>query len=330
MRIFISHSSRNREIVLKFAEFLEMISSEIEVFCSSESGSIKVGSDFVEKIYEELDNSDLFIPVISNEYYSSRYCMIELGVAYSFLCNKYNKKREEYIFPFSVYPVKKGQALSGTPIANIQTGAINDEKDMRAFLECLSSEKNLVLGSGINRKLHSFMFAIDQILISNQNILDMAQSNTYFDDSIEYRHKRDIINSSMAKEEIVVNFNLNPYEVDNDYKKPNFISHVLGYVDGLNLNRYLDFNSAAEFCFVLTNFTNSLERIFVEFKYSKNNRLLHTFEIPLVSGENQVRLHLDKMRSNALGEVSEICFVIHPDDVLEDEGMYKIGKIKVE
>ena len=43
MRIFISHSIKNEKIVLKFAEFLESINSEIEVFCSSEKGSIGTG-----------------------------------------------------------------------------------------------------------------------------------------------------------------------------------------------------------------------------------------------------------------------------------------------
>ena len=40
MRIFMSHASKNSEIVLKFAEFLDVASSDIEVFCSSEDGSI--------------------------------------------------------------------------------------------------------------------------------------------------------------------------------------------------------------------------------------------------------------------------------------------------
>lgn len=142
MRIFISHATKNKEIVLKFAELLESISSEIEVFCSSENGSIKVGKDFIETIFKELDASDLFVPILSREYYESRFCMIELGVAYSYLFNKFKKNEENYIFPFALYPVRKGQALSGTPMTNIQTGEINDENDIRAFLECLSSEKD--------------------------------------------------------------------------------------------------------------------------------------------------------------------------------------------
>ena len=65
-----------------------------------------------------MNNSDLFVPVISKEYYESKFCMIELGVAYSYLYNQYNKKGEDYIFPFALYPMQKGQALSGTPMAN--------------------------------------------------------------------------------------------------------------------------------------------------------------------------------------------------------------------
>ena len=64
MRIFISHATKNKEVVLKFAEFLESVSSEIEVFCSSENGSIKVGKDFIKTIFEEL-NSSVIIPGIS-------------------------------------------------------------------------------------------------------------------------------------------------------------------------------------------------------------------------------------------------------------------------
>ena len=52
--------------------------------------------------------------------------MIELGVAYSYFINKYEKEGEEYIMPFVLYPVTKGQALSGSPMANIQAGEMND------------------------------------------------------------------------------------------------------------------------------------------------------------------------------------------------------------
>lgn len=328
MRIFISHATKNQEIVLKFAEFLEIVSNDIEVFCSSENGSIKVGKNFIETIFAELGNSDLFVPIISKEYYESKFCMIELGVAYSYLYNQYNKKGEDYIFPFSLYPIQKGQALSGTPMINIQTGDLSNEKDIHSFLEYLSAGKRVFIGSGFNRKLHSFSFEIKQIFLKQQDIMKIAKIGVYFDDSITFKRREDIVSASIAENMIVVNYNMNPYEKENAIY-PNFISTVLRYVDNLNMNHYLDFNNEANFQFVVTDFTNSLKWIFVEFKYSDSNRILETFEFPVGYGENKINIPLKKMRSKSLNAISEICFVIHPDDVIEKEGMFKIGNIEI-
>lgn len=329
MKIFISHASRNREIVLKFAGFLEMVNSNIDVFCSSESGSIKVGQDFIETIYEELSSSDLFVPIISKEYYESKFCMMELGVAYSYLYERYQKRGDEYIFPFALYPIKKNQALSGTPIANIQTGDINDEEDVRCFLDYLKNDKGIDIGAGINRKLHSLKYDIDKIFLKDQNFLGISRLGIYFDNNIYYKSKKDIADFSRSADELIVNFNMHPYEIK-EFKYPDFISMVLKFVDGLDLGRYLDFNDAAEFSFMLNNYTNSLKRIFVEFKYSLGNKILETFEFQINNKENRCSILLEKMKSNALCNISEICFVIHPDDIVEDEGMFKIGEIKVQ
>lgn len=213
-------------------------------------------------------------------------------------------------------------------MASIQTGDLSDEKDIRSFLECLSLEKGLMIGSGINRKLHEFKFEIDECLLKEQKIIDMARINTYFDDSIDFIHREDIANCSVTEEGIVVNYNMNPYEKE-VLKRPNFVSVVLGYVDKLNVNRYLDFNYEAEFRFVLTNFTNSLKKVFVEFKYSDNNRILETFPFEVEYGKNEISIPLNKMKSKALSNISEICFVIHPDDVMEDEGMFKISELRI-
>ena len=311
MRIFISHSIKNEKIVLKFAEFLESINSEIEVFCSSEKGSIGTGKNFVKTIFDELDACDLFIPVLSREYYESKFCMIELGVAYSYLIKKYESNGEDYIFPYALYPITKSQALAGTPMMNIQVGEINDKEDIRSLLEYIDLERKIHVGAGANRKLHALITEIDQILLKNQNIIEMANIGTYFDDNA-----------------IVVNYNMNPYEKEN-VKYPNFISMVLGFPDKIDLGRYLDFNDEAEFDFLLTSFTNSLTRIFVEFKHSDGIRPLGTMEFQINYGENKIHIPLKKMQSKALGQIAEICFVIHPADVLEKEGMFQISEITI-
>lgn len=77
--------------------------------------------------------------------------MIELGVAYSYMYNKY-KQNEEYIFPFVLYPIKKEDALAGTPLADIEVGEINSEADLKAFLMYLSDERKISIGLGMNKK----------------------------------------------------------------------------------------------------------------------------------------------------------------------------------
>lgn len=328
MRVFISHASENSEVVLRFAELLENVSSDIEVFCSSESGSIKVGQNFIKMIFKELDNSDLFIPIISKEYYESKFCMIELGVAFSYLYYQYNKKGEEYIFPFVLYPIQKGQALSGTPMASIQTGNLGDKEDIHNFLRYLSTDKKVNIGSGINQKLHSFIFDIDQFFLKQLNIVEIAKINAYFDDSVEFKQPEDIVDISTIENAIVVNYNMNPYD-KTDIEYPNFISVVLRYVDKLDICHYLDYYNKAKFQFEVVNFTNSLKHFFVEFKHSDGNIILDTFEFSINYGTNILSVPLEKMRSKALSNISEICFVIHPDDVVEKEGMFKIGKIGI-
>lgn len=76
MKVFVSHSSKDKELATALSDFLESINPSVEVFCSSQIGSIKVGKDFVNEITENLNNCDAFIPLLSPNYYLSRFCMI--------------------------------------------------------------------------------------------------------------------------------------------------------------------------------------------------------------------------------------------------------------
>ena len=328
MKIFVSHASKNGEIAIRFARFLEEMSDDIEVFCSSEKGSIKVGKDFVKGVFDELSKSDLFIPIISKEYYESKFCMIELGVAFSYMYHQLSDRDEDYIVPFALYPIQKEQALAGTPLSNIQIGSISDKNDIYSFLENLTSDKRVNMKGRINQKIHCFIFDIEQIFLKNHHILERARIKTYFDDSIEFRNREDIVSASIAENTIIVNYNMNP----NNRKKvkyPEFISMVLQYTDNIDLSRYLIFNDQCEFTFTLTNFTNSLKWIVVEFKHQDGSKILRDFQFPVKNGENKFNIPLSEMQSKALSNISEICFVIHPRDVIEEEGMFKIGGIEI-
>lgn len=143
-----------------------------------------------------------------------------------------------------------------------------------------------------------------------------------------FRNKEDVVNHIVKNDLITVNFNMNPYG-EGIIKHPNFISMILGYADKLNLGQYLEFNSLSAFQFTLLNLTGSLKKITVEFKYSDSNRILETFELPVVQGKNKLGIPLAKMRSKALYKISEICVVIHPEDVVEAAGTFEIQKIEI-
>ena len=117
---------------------------------------------------------------------------------------------------------------------------------------------------------------MDQHIIKSQNIVLLANIFTCFDDKVSVNNENDIADWSLNGYDLTVNYNMNPYD-DPSAIYPNFISVVLKYVDGLNLLRYLDFNEDAEMKFVVTNFTNSLKNIYVEFKYSSNIQILQKY-----------------------------------------------------
>ncbi|MBR2724748.1 MAG: toll/interleukin-1 receptor domain-containing protein, partial [Ruminococcus sp.] len=103
MKIFISHSSKDDKIAKALSNFMESISPSVEVYCSSQIGSIKAGEDFVKSVTTALNNCDAFIPLLSPNYYTSRFCMIELGFAYSVLVNG-STDGDHYVFPIALPP----------------------------------------------------------------------------------------------------------------------------------------------------------------------------------------------------------------------------------
>ena len=104
---------------------------------------------------------------------------------------------------------------------------------------------------------------------------------------------------------------------------------ALRYVDLKDLGRYLDADDAAKLGFVVKNITNSLKEITVEFKYSDDIRILGKFNLPVTNGDNILNVPLNKIRSEALGKISEICFVVHPYDLVKTKGTFQISDVKI-
>ena len=78
--IFISHSTKDKEVADMIADFLHNAGIDKElIFCSS-----LPGNDVIEKIPDEvrihLNESKVNIVILSNNYYQSAYCLNEAGI----------------------------------------------------------------------------------------------------------------------------------------------------------------------------------------------------------------------------------------------------------
>ena len=321
MQIFISHSVKDREIAIQLSGFLESLSNDIEVFCSSDSGAIPVGNDFIRTITTQLKKCDTFLPLLSENYFHSKFCMIELGFAYSQLQSLNDDKKQQYIYPLCIPPLQTS-ALSGTPLGNIEVANVDD---MEAYRIILANIHNFHTGQ--NKRIREFVADLHRCLIKRLNIFSKAQVIACCSSNAVMKDEKDFSSYSSMGSETTFNFNLDPYETGGIL--PNSVSLVFKFVDLADFKQFLALNENSCVSFEIVSFTNSLSKIDVEFKFSDNNRILKVFHLPIHYGENQFSVPLIDMQSEALSNVSEICFVVHPGDTVEIEGMVKICNMRV-
>lgn len=327
MKIFISHSSKDKNIANALSNFLEGINPSVEVFCSSQIGSIKVGQNFVREITTALNNCDAFIPLLSPNYYSSRFCMVELGFAYSVLVRNYSDG-DSYVFPVAIPPIRKGDALAGTPLAQLHVSPIHNVDDLRAYLESIFEKPNIVLKSGINRKINEFVLEVKKYIFERYDINDCAQQLVCKSKNVP-GEDGDYLNYSIMPNTKGYTVNYRAKSFTSNAAYPDFLSFVYQYVDKVDLYEPAILFEDACLKARINNFTNSITKIDIEVKYSDNNLILTRRTITLTEGENMVSIPLSEIKHEALKKVSEICFVIKPSAYTEDEGMFQIYGLEI-
>ncbi len=154
--IFISHSTKNGELVEQFVEFLKlgMGIENSRIFCTSENGTLPTGRHFVEIIKREVQKREMVIALITPEYLKSRFCMMELGAAWvvaQYLC-----------------PILAGRVdykdLDDTPLAGMQMRKIDSEDDLCAvYDEMVRQEFVSVNIAQFNKKRIDFMKRISAV-----------------------------------------------------------------------------------------------------------------------------------------------------------------------
>lgn len=149
--IFISHSSKDRKLAEIWCEFLQigMGVPREDIFCSSLNRAIATGEDFIRTIKEHMDGCQMVIALITEEYLSSKFCLMELGAAWMLNSN--------------LCPLLGGNVdysnLDNTPLKSIQMRKILSEEDICDIYSEMSENKlisKLNIGE-FHRRLPEFM-----------------------------------------------------------------------------------------------------------------------------------------------------------------------------
>lgn len=106
-KIFISHSSKDKQIVNELVDLLEKIGIKDKeaLFCSSIQGyGIAIGEDIYERLQKEFESYNIYVIfILSKNYYDSNDCLNEMGATWV-LKNKY----QTLLYPGFEYTEIKG------------------------------------------------------------------------------------------------------------------------------------------------------------------------------------------------------------------------------
>lgn len=160
-KVFISHSSKDIDIVEKVIDILEAIGvPSNRIFCTSFEGyGVKLGQDFLDSIKAELNADDLVLFILSKNFYASPVCLCEMGAAWV----RTNQHIPILIPPFDYSDVKG-------VIPTIHGMKINEKNKMNSLKEHI--EIFLGLGpiniSNWERKRDNVLKQIKEILEKNE------------------------------------------------------------------------------------------------------------------------------------------------------------------
>ena len=267
MQIFISHSVKDRDVAIQLSSFLESLSNDIEVFCSSDSGAIPVGNDFIQTITTQLTKCDAFLPLLSENYFHSKFCMIELGFAYSQLQSLNDEEKQQYIYPLCIPPLHTS-ALSGTPLGNIEAASVDDMEAYRIILANIQDFR-----AGQNKRIREFIMNLHRLLLMRSDIFSKAKVIACCSSNTMMKDEKDFSSYSLMESETTFNFNLDPYETGGVL--PNFVSLVYKFVDLADFRQFLALNENSCISFEIVSFTNSLSKIDMIVRMCMLNEGLH-------------------------------------------------------
>lgn len=322
MKIFISHSSKDKELVSMFVDLLiqGFHIDTTEIFCTSDDNSLRVGEDFIKSIKENLHDSEIVLFLITQNYIDSKFCVMEMGAAWAFKNN---------IFPIIVPPLDYN-ILNDTPLKVIQSMVLNNAEDMfKNLYELKLVEKQIIPRLNFMQEHELF----DKIKIFTENVKTYIAQNYGFNfkdakmKCVAQNGDPDAIKVITNDNSHIIYCNFKP----NDYYPipSSFISSVYQFVPHKDWS-IIKQNSI--FCCMCKSSDSSIKKVVVEFKCGD---VLHkfyeqTFEINENYTEIKIPINYDTMPAKFLKDISEICFVIKPNFVTNFIGNIEISNLKFE
>ena len=130
-KIFISHSSADKEIVKAFVEKILMLGcgfDKDDIFCTLNSDAINIGDDFRNSIIDNMHCCDYIFLMISENYRNSEICHNEVGAAWALQ----NTKR---VIPLKFPNIGFSQDDLGVLNVVKQAGSLNNKQQLIKIYE---------------------------------------------------------------------------------------------------------------------------------------------------------------------------------------------------
>jgi len=181
-KVFISHATADCELIDVFTEFLSSIGiKNNDIFCTSIRGTLESGKNFVEKIKENVQDYKVVIFLLSEQFFSSYFCLAELGAAWVLNQN---------ILPIIIPPISIKE-FNSTPLIGIHALNMGHDNFARELYSNLV-KKNVIENDNLIEKKRIF----SEFNIKFENTLKLMQGKLLKYETTFSRYVLDYIKNS--------------------------------------------------------------------------------------------------------------------------------------
>lgn len=168
IRVFISHSSLDKDRVNVLAESLESLGCTVFYSSDASTNTIGYGTDFYQTIDKEIKRADVVLFMVSSNFYNSVASLIEVGISYS------EKKRMIPVgFKFGNYQ----NDLKGVFNTNLRLASLDNEDDVVNILSISNSTDIQKLIKCKNKILEPVSTVEEENIVDVVEVIDNYTNN---------------------------------------------------------------------------------------------------------------------------------------------------------